>query len=126
MGARVKHPSRGSSRAREVRISGTITIGSSGAISAQAADGVATAVKTASKTGRYTVTLDRTYKNLRVAGAPGVVGPTDAAFGDTAAKAGAYRNVTGSSFDIQMFISNGTDTEAASGYVIHWAVFGQE
>jgi len=124
----------------EVIISGMFTLGSSGAIASaagfvpSAAAGVSPGVvKTATKTARYTVTLDQAYASLRFLGAPGIVGPADAAFGNTNANGAEYRNrsagtgvgpaATPASFDIQLMLdSTGADTDGASGYEVHWAV----
>lgn len=114
----------------EICITGSIVLGSSGAIASvtgfvpSAAAGVSPGVvKTAGKTGRYTVTLDRTYKSLRFKGAPGLVGDTDAAIGNTNANIAFFRNRTNKTFDIQLALaSSGADTDGASGDEIHWSV----
>ena len=107
---------------------GSITLGSSGAIASasghfpSASAGVFGVVKTASKTGRYTFTTDRKYKTLRVLSAT-IVGPADAAFGNTNANAVQVRNQTTSGFDLQLMLaSTGADTDGASGYVINYVV----
>jgi hypothetical protein len=121
MAVHLDYPNLLATQRGEVLISGTITIGASGAISSQ--DGSRTIfVKTSAKTGRYTGTLDRKYKKVRMLGGPGLVGDTDSAFGNTNANTAQYRNVTTSAFDIQCFLaSSGADTNPASGTVIHWA-----
>ena len=119
-------------------VSGSFTIGAAGAITAttgfcpSAAAGVSPGtVKTAGKTARYTVTLDASYASLRFLGAPGLVGPADAAIG-TAGTDAFYRNKslgtgagsagTPASFDIQIFNDGtGNDTDAASGTEVHWS-----
>lgn len=126
MPAKVKYPEQKAGRRNTVILTGTITIGAAGAVSSSSAE-CATVVKTATKTGRYTVTLDRKYRSVRGLGAPGLVGPADAAFGNAAANAAQYRNVSTQTFDIQLFLaSSGADTETTSGNVIHWAVEAQE
>ncbi len=74
------------------------------------------------------MTLDGSYKVIRALGAPGLVGPTDAAI--ATADMAYFRNVTGgagmatpASFDIQCCLG-GTDTDATptSGTEIHWSV----
>jgi hypothetical protein len=139
MPARSKFSIRGAGGRGQVVISGSITLTAAGAISSL--DGFATkttaggqsTIKTAGKTARYTVTLDRAYKKLRFLGAPGLVGPADAAFGNVNANAAQFRNrsagsgATQASFDIQLFLaSSGADTDGASGTEIHWAVVAQE
>jgi hypothetical protein len=110
-------------------LSGTITLGSSGAISSvtgylpitttAATFGV---IKTASKTGRYSLNFGRKYKTLKVVGLS-IVGPTDATFGNTNANATGVRNQATDSVDLQLFLaSSGADTDGASGYVINWAI----
>jgi hypothetical protein len=107
------------------KVWGSVTLGSSGAIAsttgfwASKAATIFGVVKTASKTGRYSFTMDRTYRTLRVTGVS-IVGPTDAAFGNTNANAIQVRNQTTSSFDLQLFLaSSGADTDGASGTVIN-------
>jgi hypothetical protein len=111
-------------------ITGTIVLTAAGAISSttgfcpSAAAGVAPGVvKTAAKTARYTVTLDRKYRFIRPVGAPSIIGPTDVAFGNAAGNVAEYRNVGTQSFDVQVFLaSSGADTESTSGNIITWAV----
>jgi len=107
---------------------GSVTLGGSGAISAasgffaSAAAGVFGVVKTATKTGRYTFTTDRKYKTLRIVSAQ-LVGPTDAAFGNTNANMVQARNQSGNGFDLQLMLaSTGADTDGASGTVINYLV----
>lgn len=111
-------------------IAGTVTIGSSGAITATTgffaseSAGIWGVVKTASKTGRYTFTFDRNYRTNVVPIACGIVGPADAAFGNTSANSAEFRNVSKSSCDIQLMLaSTGADTDAASGYVLTYLFY---
>ena len=60
-----------------------------------------------------------------------LVGPTDAAFGNTGANMAQARNVsvtTGwSSFQIQgVLASTGADTDFVSGTVVHWTAYVDE
>ena len=133
---KMKHAMMGAHARDYVIIMGSLTLGGSGAISSttgfapSAAAAVSPGVvKTATKTGRYTVTLDRSYKEIILLNAD-LVGPTDAAFGNTNANAVGFRNRTAgtgnaapASFDIQLMLaSTGADTDGASGTEVHWAV----
>jgi len=128
MAARVKKPVVKSGRRGAVIITGTITLTAAGAIASQDSE-CATAVKTATETGRYTLTLDRKYLKIRALGAPSLVGPADATFGNTDANQAQWRNLATAAdqeFDIQLMNDVGADTDGASGYIIHWAVEAQE
>ena len=110
----------------EYILTGSIVIGAAGAIASTTglAPNSATTpgvVKTNAKTGRYSIALDAKYITLRFLGAPGLVGPTDAAI--ATADIAYYRNRTTSGFDIQCCLG-GTDTDAnpTSGTEIHWAI----
>ena len=113
-----------------VILSGSIVLGGSGAIASvtgflptTATAGTQGVIKTATKTGRYSLVLDRKYKTVRFLGAPGLVGDTNAAIGNTNANIAFYRNRTSNSFDIQLALaSSGADTDGASGTEIHWAI----
>lgn len=104
----------------------SITLTAAGAISAVAGDlpltttaGAFGVIKTAAKTGRYSLKLDKKYKALRILGAPAIFGPADAAFGNTNANLAQVRNQALDGFDIQLMLaSTGADTDGASGYRI--------
>lgn len=84
-------------------------------------------IATAGKTGRFSMVLDRKYKKLRPCGAPSLTGPTDSSFGNTTANGAAFRNVSGSGFDVQLLLgSTGADTAGATGTVVCWSVFVEE
>lgn len=133
MPVRSKRSVRGAGKRGLVLLTGTITIGGAGAVSALVGDCTSTTLaadnsitKTAAKTGRYSVTLDRKYL---VTGRPWAMleGPADAAFGNVAGNALAVRNVAAKTFDVQVFLaSSGVDTETTSGNKIHWGVWAQE
>jgi hypothetical protein len=128
MAKKVKGGAMGAQTRDEFILSGSIVIGAAGAIASttglcpSAAAGVSPGVvKTAGKTGRYTVTLDAKYITLRFLGAPGLVGPADAAI--ATADEAYYRNRTTQTFDIQTCLAGvRTDADPASGTEIHWAV----
>jgi len=125
MATKFKFAPRGSARSNEVRVSGTITIGASGAVSASSSE-ASTVVKTGGKTGRYTVTLDRKYKNPRFSSAPCLIGPADVALTATDGNEFFVRNLTGQTFDIQAYQTSFADANPASGNVIHWSCYVQE
>jgi hypothetical protein len=109
-------------------MSGTITIGGSGAITTQ--DGLAiagfTAAKTAGETGRYTLTLHRAFKRIKAVHA-NIVGDTDTAFGNTNANLCQSRNKGTSTVDIQgVLASSGADTDFASGTVLMVTVIASD
>ena len=115
----------GTYRRGEIQISGKITIGAAGAVSSfvcEAVDSSTGVVKTNGKTGRYTVTLLRKYRNPRMVGEPCLEGPTDAALTATDGNEFFVRNLTGSSFDIQARQTSYADANPASGSVIHFTV----
>lgn len=117
---KVKYPEMGVGRPRSVFLNGTITIGASGAVSSSSSE-TATVVKTGSEVGRYTLTFDRKYKNVRPLSC-GIIGPTDAAMGNTAANVACFRNSSGTGMDIQLFLaSSGADTETTSGNIVVWS-----
>lgn len=126
---RVKFRFGGSQSRMKDIISGSITLGSSGAIASVSGDlpltttaGAFGVIKTASKTGRYSLKLDKKYKSLRVLGVD-IFGPNDTAFGNTNANAAGVRNAALDGFDIQLMLaSSGADTDGASGYRIDWAI----
>jgi hypothetical protein len=129
MARKLKFPNLRAGARNAIVISGTITLGASGAIASaagfcpSAAASVAPGVvKTAAKTGRYTVTLDRKYQTVRPIGVS-LEGPADTAMGNTDGNAVVVRNVGTQSFDIQTLLaSSGADTNSTSGNKIHWAV----
>lgn len=112
---------------------GSITLGSSGAIASTSGDlpttttaGAFGIIKTAAKTGRYSLKFDKKYKEMRVLGVD-IFGPNDTAFGNTNANAVATRNAALDGFDIQLMLaSTGVDTDGASGYRIDWSVIAKE
>lgn len=122
----LKQPPHGEGRVRLVRLTGVITVGAAGAVGSATADGYATVAKTAAEVGRYTVTLDRKYRSIRVLGVS-LEGPADAALGNAAGNLMSARNVATQTFDVQCSLaSTGADTETTSGNKIHWAVEVQE
>lgn len=104
-----------------VKLYGYITIGSSGAISASGCKGFSVA-KTATKTGRYTLTLEDKYMALLAAQFT-VQGPADAAFGTTCGSLAFIRGedvaAAGGTPLLYLQIAGATtspaDTEAPSG-----------
>ena len=134
MAVKLRYPYLKGGARGETVISGSFTIGAAGAITATAgfvtsrAAGLAPGiVKTAAKTGRYTVLLDRTYKSLRFLGAPGIVGAADAAIGNASGNIGFFRNASGAGFDVQLALaSTGADTDATNPTTVHWSVIVRE
>lgn len=115
-------PEKGRICANEITLSGTITIGAAGAISAQtgALLSGAVATKTASETGRYSVAFYRSFKRLKSCGA-WYEGPADAAFPTTTGAIIGLRNCLKSGFDIQAARPDTmADTNPASGTILHW------
>jgi len=89
-----------------VKLYGSVTIGSTGAISSSSTYGFSIA-KTSGETGRYTVTLNDKYYALKHVGVV-VVGPADAALTDASGIIASVRNdavASAKTFDIQ-FSSN--------------------
>ncbi len=89
-----------------VKLYGSVTIGSTGAISSSSTIGFSIA-KTSGETGRYTVTLNDKYYALKHVGVV-VVGPSDAALTDASGVIASIRNdavASAKTFDIQ-FSSN--------------------
>jgi len=114
----------GTYRRGEVVVTGSILIGASGAITSficEAVDSVTGIVKTAAKTGRYTVTFLRKYKNPRILSME-LIGPTDAALTATDGNDLFCRNLTGQSFDIQARQTSYADANPASGNSISFNV----
>jgi hypothetical protein len=103
-------------------LSGTVTITSAGAISAQdsAKFTGATVAKTGGKSGRYAITFQRTYKRIIGAGAA-MVGPDDSAFPTTTGSTPKLRLLTTSGFSVQ-FVREDTqaDADPASGTTFTW------
>ena len=103
-------------------IGGTVTIGSSGAISAQTGSKLSggTIAQTGSEDGRYAVTFDRTWSAILGAHVQ-MVGPADNAFPTTTGSDPQTRNLAATGFDIQ---AKRTDTQAdadsASGTLYSW------
>jgi hypothetical protein len=107
-----------------IQVSGTILIGAAGAVTSfvcEAVDSSTGIVKTAAKTGRYTVTLLRKYRNPRVVGVE-LIGPTDAALTATDGNDLFIRNLTGQTFDIQARQTSYADANPANGNSIHFTV----
>jgi len=117
---------------------GSFTLGAAGALSV--ADGflpiTTTAgtfgvIKTAAKTGRYSLFFDRKYRTMRVVGLT-IQGAADAAIGNTAGNMVFCRNLAArgkadQSFDIQLALaSSGADTDGASGTVVSYIVAVEE
>lgn len=122
-------PGFGHGRPRAAIITGTILIGAAGAVTSYVCEQVAAStaavpgiVKTAAETGRYTVTFLRKYRNVRVFGAPCIIGPTDAGLTGTDGNQAIARNVSGAGFDIQAISSAHADANPANGNSIHFAV----
>jgi hypothetical protein len=107
---------------RLVPIGGTVTIGASGAISAQsgAAYG-AVFTQTASEDGRYTAVFSFPVKEC-ISVNVNMVGPADNAFPATTGSDPQLRNKATTGFDIQ---TKRTDTQAdadpASGSILSWS-----
>ena len=126
MTARILVPSRGRVKKGVVPLSGMFTIGSSGAVSSEdgSADCGAAVTKTASETGRYTVTVYQAFTKLRGPTAT-MEGPADSAFPTTTGSDPQARNVGTTSFDIQFKrVDTQADAEPASGTKVHWSVNG--
>jgi hypothetical protein len=133
MATKLRYPYLKGGARGETVLSGTITIGAAGAISAAVgfipskAAGIAPGVvKAATKTARYTFLYDRKYASV---GRPHVTleGPADAAFGNADGNVVQVRNVTANGFDVQVFLaSSGADTETTSGNKIHWSAVVRE
>ncbi len=103
-----------------VKLFSHVITSTSGTVASQNSKGLSVA-KTATKTGRYTVTLQDKYMAL-LAVSVALVGATDAAYTSTKGLAWFLRNVavdTGPSFDIQFYR---TDT-AADAEVLDAAEF---
>lgn len=106
-------------------LSGTILIGGAGAVTSSTGEkSTNPVVKTAAKTGRYTIAFLRKYKNVRI-GSLELIGPTDAALTSTDGNDLFARNVTGSGFEIQARQTSYADANPASGNSIHWVAYGQ-
>lgn len=104
-----------------VKLFGSVTVGSSGAISSQSCKGFSVAL-TDSETGRYTVTLADTYNAFLGCQVTPVVA-TDAAIGTSAGFIATVRNVSVAdstpTFDIQFSDAAGADADPASGVVFY-------
>src|SRR5262245_53196966 len=121
-------PAVGHGRPRAVIITGTITVGGSGAVSSFACEQCATStgiVKNAAA-GRYDIVFMQKYRNLRVIGC-GLNKASGGAFGNTNANTVQHRPATsGYSVTLQALLaSSGADTDVASGDIIHFAVEAQ-
>lgn len=127
MANRMFYPLRGSLSREVVRLYGSVTIGTSGAIASQSCKGFSVA-QTDSEDGRYTVTLDDPYNgflgcNLTIEAADDAAVPVVYA---------GVRNVDVSAgsktFDVQVTgIDTGAfaDTDPASGDVLHLEIILQ-
>jgi len=116
MANRTFYQHRGSLSREIVKLYGSVTVGAAGAVSSQSCKGFSVAL-TDSETGRYTVTLEDAYNAFRGAHVC-VEGADDAAL---TVLFGGVRNVdvAGKSLDLQMVGAIGTDTDPASGDVLH-------
>lgn len=107
----------------------SITIGASGAITTQdtaLASGIV-AVKTAAKTGRYTLTLPSTYRNF-LFGMAMIIGPDDVNYGaNTTGLAAIFRdndidgNATSAkdgTIEVQFVQGTYADAEVPSGFIV--------
>ncbi len=115
---------RGTGRRGVIVITGTILIGAAGAITTTVCE-LASVVKTAAKTGRYTVTFYRKYRNVRVNGLV-TIGPADAALTSTDGIFLSARNVSGTSIDIQASQVSLADANPTNGNSIHFTIEAQE
>ena len=107
-----------------VELFGSITIGASGAITASSLKGFSV-VKTAAKTGRYTITLEDVYSSLKMCNVS-QVGAADAARTSTSGIVVSLRNdavSTAKTFDVQ-FSSNTNlaDADVTSGVVVRFQI----
>lgn len=116
----------GTYRRGTVLITGTLLIGAAGALTSFVCEACASTgiIKTAAKTGRYTVTLGRKYRNPRVVGLV-LIGPADAALTSTDGWKLSVRNLTGQSFDIQASQVSLADANPTNGNAIHFTVEAQ-
>jgi hypothetical protein len=107
----------------KVRIlGGTVTIGSSGAISDQSGAKLSggTVTQTGSEDGRYHVAFDRSYMHILGAHCQ-MVGPDDSAFPTTTGSDPQTRNLDVDGFDIQAKrVDTQADADSASGTVYSW------
>lgn len=124
MAIRKLFPMYGSPAPRVVTLGGTITIGASGAISAQTGAKLAGGLATQTgggKVGRYGIAFGRTFKRVLSATAS-FVGPDDSAMPTTTGSDIKLRLLTTSGFSIQ---ACRPDTQAdalpASGSVLTWS-----
>lgn len=124
-------PDRGTYRRGDVRITGRIVIGASGAVTSyecEACDTTGGVVKNAAA-GRYDILFFRKFRNLRFAGPPTVVGPATAAFGNAAGNIANWRVTPTTNFHatLQVYLaSSGADTDTTSGNEVHFTLWGQE
>lgn len=107
------------------RITGTITITAAGAILSQTGE-LYTAVKNAAA-GRYDLTLDRVYRNIRFLGAT-LTRPDTTAFGNVSANViQGQAGATLGTFTLQgILASSGADTDVKSGHIIGFELEVQE
>lgn len=116
----------GTYRRSAVVITGAITIGAAGAVTSyacEACDNTGGIVKNAAA-GRYDIVFLRKFRNFRLVGAPGILGPATAAFGNADGNTAQWRPAT-TNFHatLQTFLaSSGADTNTTSGNVIHFAI----
>lgn len=111
---------RGSLDREVIKLYGSVTFGSSGAVDSQDCLGFSVA-KTATKTGRYTVTLEDQYNRFMGCHTT-LVEAADAAITATEGFIHGYvRNVamTSKTFDIQLVQVSAADAEPASGNVLY-------
>jgi hypothetical protein len=112
---------------RLVVMSGSFTIGAAGAISSQTSqqDSQVVVSKTAGKTARYDLLTYRPWDRMDVYAS--IIGPADAAFGNTNANTVQCRNRSPSSTTSQVELqgilaSTGADTDFASGTIVTYLI----
>jgi len=107
-----------------VIIGGTVTIGASGAISAQTDSGLSGGVvtQTGSEDGRYGIAFTQTWKRILDVGAF-MIGPDDTGFPTTTGSdpKGRLLSASAAGFSVQFVrTSDEADTDPASGTVFTW------
>jgi hypothetical protein len=124
MANRMYRPLVGSLTPGVVALTGSFTIGASGAVASSSCLGFSVA-KTASETGRYTITLQDTY-NAFLGCQVTVEVAADTAIGATTGFISTVRNVSVAdstpAFDIQLSDAAGADANPASGYIVYVVV----
>lgn len=113
MASQLNYPLQGIREAGVVKLFGRVTLGTGGAIGTSKCKGF-TVAKTAGKTGRYTVTLDQKYIELRGASVVIEGAAADTAYTTGKAVASVLRSVDPSgagTLVIQFVGATNTDTE---------------